>query len=85
MKFINESGYEMDPKSFKWTVEIIVDPTWVADGFELTEDRAHDMLAHDLQFAHNREIGVRIVKSPSDKRIAKEQGYKTVEEMRAAR
>jgi hypothetical protein len=38
-------------KWFKWTVELQVHKIWVEDGFELTDERAHDLLANYLQYA----------------------------------
>lgn len=64
-------------KKFKWTVEFTVDETWVADGFELTQERALEMLARDLSFADDHELGARIVSAPDQKAIRKAQGYKS--------
>lgn len=36
---------------FKWTVEIEVHETWVADGFDMTEDRLRHMLEMALPYA----------------------------------
>lgn len=60
----------------KWTVEFEVDESWVADGFTLTDERALDMLSHDLQWAIvDTELSARVVKAPSEDRIAKLQGW----------
>jgi hypothetical protein len=59
----------------KWTVEIMVDETWVAYGFELTDDRAHEMLAAALPFAHCHEIGVKVTRKPKQSRVKALQGY----------
>lgn len=62
---------------FKWTVEFTVDETWVADGFNLTDLRALDMLAGDLRYANvGTELAARVVKAPDPMKIAKAQGYK---------
>lgn len=64
-------------KFFKWTVEFEVDEIWVADGFELTEERALEMLAHDLGWADmGTELKAKVIKSPSPKAVRKAQGYK---------
>ncbi len=60
---------------FKWTVEFTVDESWVADGFIMTDHRAHDMLANDLQSAYSHEIHAKVIKHPDLKRVAKVQGY----------
>lgn len=62
-------------KTYKWTVEFEVDSSWVADGFDLTDERAHDMLAYEIQGAYSHEIKAKVVKAPSRTAIRKEQGY----------
>jgi hypothetical protein len=65
-----------DPDSyFRWTVQIDVHETWVADGFELTEERLHDMITKDLNFAYGHEVSGRILKAPPKKQIRLAQGY----------
>lgn len=65
------------PKFYKWTVEFQVAAVWVADGFELTDDRALDMLASDLGWAHiNTDLRAKVIKAPTKAAIRKEQGYK---------
>ena len=60
-----------------WTVELSVSDNWVADGFELTDERALDMLASDLTFAYKgTELQAKVIKAPSKEQIAKLQGYK---------
>lgn len=53
----------MSPRTFKWTVEIEVSETWVADGFEATSERMHEILCRALPYALGSEIGARVVKS----------------------
>jgi len=60
----------------KWIVEFSVDKTWVEDGFDLTNDRALDMLSNDLQFANiGTELKAKVIASPDKKLINKIQGY----------
>ena len=60
----------------KSTVEFIVDKKWVVDGFDITNDRALDMLSNDLQSAHiGTELGAQVIKSPDKAVIKKLQGY----------
>jgi hypothetical protein len=60
----------------KWTVVFEVDESWVADGFNMTDERALDMLANDLQYANiGTELGARVIKAPSQKKIRKIQEY----------
>ena len=58
-----------------WTVQFAVDESWVADGFDLTEERAKEMLNGDLRYAYGHELGAKVVKSPSAERVARLQGY----------
>jgi len=67
-------------KRFKWTIEIEVDETWVADGFDATDERIHAMLANDLRYAYGRELGAKVIKRPPDEDVAKAQGYPSVKE-----
>ncbi len=66
----------MSNKTYKWTVEIEVDPLWVADGFDLTTDRLQDMLMNELRHATSSEISGAVLKAPDPKQIRAEQGYK---------
>ena len=60
----------------KWIVEFSVDKIWISDGFDLTEERALDMLANDLRYAHiDTELGAKIIQKPSQRTIRKLQGY----------
>jgi hypothetical protein len=61
-------------KTFKWVVEFEVTENWVEDGFNLTEDRANDMIANALPYAYGSEYKATVIKSPSAKLIAKIQG-----------
>lgn len=63
-------------KKFKWTVEFTVDETWVEDGFDLTDERALDMLNSDLQWARPDELGAKVIRAPDGAKIRKAQGYK---------
>ncbi len=59
----------------KWVVRFEVDESWVADGFNLTKERAHDMLARAIGGAYNHELKAVIVERPLAKTIRKLQGY----------
>ena len=59
----------------RWTVQFAVDSSWVAEGFDLTDARAKDMLANDLRYASGCELGAKVLKSPNPVRIARLQGY----------
>lgn len=61
---------------YKWIVEFQVSSVWVEDGFNLTKERALDMLANDLQMAEiGHELKAKIIKAPKANEIRKEQGY----------
>jgi len=62
-------------KPYVWTVEIHIDPIWVADGFDLDEARLEGMLMLDLDCARGHEVGGKILKAPDPKEIRAEQGY----------
>ena len=59
----------------KWTVEFSVDSTWVADGFDLTDERAKEMLNNDLRYAYGHELKAKVTKYPSAEKVARLQGY----------
>lgn len=62
---------------FKWVVEFEVDEVWVADGFDLTDERALDMLAQHLRYAYmTTELGAKVISAPPPEEIRKVQGYK---------
>lgn len=60
---------------FAWYVRLEVCGTWVADGFNLTDERALDMLAKDLAYADmGFELAARVIAAPPPERIAACQG-----------
>jgi hypothetical protein len=64
---------------FKWTIEIEVDETWVADGFDMNDRAALDMLACRLPYANmSSELKAKVVAAPDAELIATTQGYKSV-------
>lgn len=64
-------------RRFKWTVEFEVDEVWIADGFNITDQRALDMLSNDLQFANiGTELGAKVLSAPDPTAIRKAQGYR---------
>ena len=70
------------PKSrrFVWTVEIEVAEVWVADGFDLTDERAHGIMCRALSHARMSDIRCRVVKAPKREHVRAAQGYKPGEE-----
>jgi hypothetical protein len=63
---------------FTWTVEITVAKWLVEDGFELTDERAEEMVLNDLQWAGSHEVKCKVIKSPDPEKVAKAQGYKSL-------
>lgn len=61
--------------TFKWTVEFEVDETWVADGFDLTDEQALDMLWSQISTAYRIEISAKVINRPRAASIARAQGY----------
>ncbi|MFT0546956.1 hypothetical protein ACMHYO_11510 [Allopusillimonas ginsengisoli] len=63
-------------KPYSWIVRFDVAPEWVADGFNLTDERALEMLAETLPYANmSYELAARVLAAPSALRIVREQGY----------
>jgi hypothetical protein len=70
-------------KRFTWTVQFTVNPVWVADGFDLTDERALDMLANDLSYANiGTELDAKVLTAPDPDEIAMEQGYRDAAHMK---
>jgi hypothetical protein len=65
-----EKGY------YSWTVKISVHPRWVADGFDLTEERLRDILENVFDYAYEHEYDGQVLNSPDPNQIRAEQGYK---------
>jgi hypothetical protein len=61
---------------YKWKVEIAVHPRWVADGFNLTEERLDSILERVFDHAYEHEFEGRVLKAPDPEQIRAEQGYK---------
>jgi hypothetical protein len=62
-------------QKFKWVVEFEVTETWVADGFNITQGKAIDMIANVLPFASGAEFKAKVIEAPDPKLIRKTQGY----------
>jgi hypothetical protein len=63
-------------KTFKWVVEFEVTENWVADGFNIDQRRAFNIIEGVLPYASGMEIKATVKKSPSEAAIKKAQGYK---------
>jgi hypothetical protein len=72
-------------KKFTWTVEITIDETWVEDGFDLTDERAHDIIMHALPYSYGHETKAKVIKRPPDAEVAKAMGYSSVDHYLARR
>jgi hypothetical protein len=70
----------------KWLVEFEVDEIWVADGFDMTDQGALDMLSSVLGYANiGTELDARIIAGPSAKRVANAQGYRVCDVIKKQR
>lgn len=58
-----------------YTVQLEIDAVWVADGFELTNERALDMLYDTLRWVEAEEVSARILQAPEHEDVLREQGY----------
>jgi hypothetical protein len=67
---------------FCWVVAIEVDESWVADGFELTDERAHQMVGQALPYAYENEFSAKVLRGPDRRDIDAAQGY-TATDIRA--
>jgi hypothetical protein len=62
-------------RRFRWVVEFAIDSSWVADGFEIDDERAHEMLAKAVPYAFNTEIEAKVISAPTREHVARVQGY----------
>lgn len=65
-----------DPEDpfYYWTVRFGVHPRWIADGFQLTDERALEMLSNTLDYAYvDRELAAKVVAAPDPAAIRAEQ------------
>ncbi len=64
------------PKRFKWTVEFEVDALWVADGFDLDDERALEILGSELGYAcMSTELAAKVIAAPPRSQVLQVQGY----------
>lgn len=61
-------------RRLKYIVEFEIDEKWIADGFDLTQERAKSMLANELSHANGSELEATIVLAPEPHAIAVLQG-----------
>lgn len=69
-------------KRFKWVVEFEVSETWVSDGFTGTQEDFQEMLENRLDYAYFTELKAKVIKKPTDKSLAKSQGFKSVKDFK---
>jgi hypothetical protein len=62
-------------KKIKWVVEFEVTENWVANGFNIDQRRAFNMIESALPFASGAEFKATVIKAPDAKLIRKTQGY----------
>ena len=62
--------------TYKWTVEFEVAAAWVADGYDMDDERAREMLASDLSYAYGNEVAARVIEAPDADALRIERGGK---------
>jgi hypothetical protein len=62
-------------KRFKFVIEFSVDPSWVADGFDINKENVKERMAVLLPHAHNSEFSAKVISRPTTKEIKNAQGY----------
>ncbi len=65
-------------RKLKWIVQFSVNKNWIEDGFNLTRERAKEMIEQTLPYAYGYETNARILQAPKNKELAKIMGYKTI-------
>lgn len=66
----SQNNTDSTEHSQKWLVEFEVNNIWVADGFNLDDERALDMLSGDLRFANiGTELEAKVIQSPNPETI----------------
>jgi len=55
--------------NLKWTIEFEVDESWIADGFNLTDEAALNMIELLLPNAYDDEIAAKVIQKPTDAEI----------------
>jgi hypothetical protein len=51
-------------KKLEWVIRISVAEKWIEDGFNLTDEKAKDMLASYLPYAYSSELGAKVLEKP---------------------
>jgi len=69
----------------KWTVEIEVADSLVADGLALTERRMHEAMTRAFPYTLFTEFNIKILTKPADADVARLMGYTDVESYLAER
>jgi hypothetical protein len=62
----------------KYVVELAIDATWIADGFDIRSNKdVKDLLQQLLPYAYDHEVSGRVISKPKLSIIKKLQGYTT--------
>lgn len=60
----------------KYVVELAIDSTWIADGFDIrTNKDVKDLLQQLLPYAYGYEVSGRVISKPKLSIVKKLQGY----------
>ena len=71
------AGLNESADRFVWIAAFGVDRVWVEDGFDLTDERAKNMLAEHVAWAYNHELDAKVIAAPDADAVARCQGYKS--------
>jgi len=67
----------MDNQKVSWIVRFSVDKSWVADGFDIDDERALDILSHALRYANvGTELDAKVLRKPAKALVERLQGYR---------
>jgi hypothetical protein len=60
----------------KYIVELSIDSTWIADGFDIRNNQdVKDLLQQLLPYAYSNEVSGRVISKPKLSIVKKLQGY----------
>lgn len=69
MKWEEYNEKYLTGKRYTWLVEFETTDTWVADGFNLDDEDAEEMLHKRLPFAFGEEIGAKVIRRLTEEQI----------------
>ena len=61
----------MSDTACQWVVEFSVDMRWIADGFNLTDELAKEMIERQLPYSYVAETSARVISAPDARELAR--------------